>query len=412
MGTTKNIEMREYNRSDYNLLLPKTDSYTKEKTLSSYTKTLLKLSSSAVPDDAFLALFLGANAYAYRVRVQLSDGTPVSGSTISGLSAVTGQTLTTGDDGIVLGKSTSASVTINCTSPYIDQKAPASQSVTSTGKITDVTLTLIRISEEIEITSSKTITFSPNVFTYDLCAVGGGAGGLYIDMAYGHCGAGGGGGAVVNLLGVSALMHRTIAVSIGSGGKKVSESTAGPLDGTYTGTDGGNTTINSQADGSLLLSAVGGKGGTIIASSSDTNHLRGVGGTGNGTGGVTQKYTSYSERSAYYVASGTNATGYKFNDSSLGIAGGGGGSVSVGTYNDSEVFNRPSKGEPNGGWAGLYRLIYNGNEYIRTLIAAAQDAGIGGGGQVTEGVDNDGHSFNGTGAGGNGKVYIRCNFVA
>ena len=105
------------------------------------TAALLGLPKTAVPDDAFVALVLGQGVYGYRVKVQLSDGTPVEGATVSGIQPLTGSTLVTGADGTVLGKSTSASVTIGCISPYIDQKAPASQSIASTGTITDVMLT-------------------------------------------------------------------------------------------------------------------------------------------------------------------------------------------------------------------------------------------------------------------------------
>lgn len=94
------------------------------------TAALLGLGTDAVPDDAFVALVLGQGVYGYRVRVQLADGSPVEGATVSGIQPLTGSTLVTGADGTVLGKSASASVSIGCTSPYIDQKAPAAQTVT------------------------------------------------------------------------------------------------------------------------------------------------------------------------------------------------------------------------------------------------------------------------------------------
>ena len=384
--------------------------------LSDATAALLGLGTDAVPDEAFLALAIGSGYYGYRVKVQFSDGTPAEGVTVTGISALSGSSLVTDQDGLVVGRSSSASVTIGCTSPYVDQNAPASQAVTASGTVTGVTITLTRVTGEIEITSSTVVAFSPEVLTYDLCAVGAGAGGLYVSTGAGVCGAAGGGGAVANLLGVSAPAHRTIAVSVGSGSAKASNTTPTIPDATYTGDDGGNTTISSQVDGSLLLSAAGGKGGSIVSSSSATYRLRGVGGTGNGAGGATKTdgtvSSDYSSDGGSCVASGTNATGYKFNDSSLGIPGGGGGSVSVDTLSRYFTGSRPSKGSPNGGWSGQYKIVYNGDKYINTLIAAAQDAGVGGGGQVTDGSDENGASYNGTGAGGNGKVYIRCHFAA
>lgn len=374
------------------------------------TAALLGLGTDAVPDEAFLALAIGSGYYGYRVKVQFSDGTPAEGVTVTGISALHGSSLVTGADGIAVGRSSSASVTIGCKSPYVDQSAPASQTVTASGTVTGVTITLTRVTGEIEITSSTVVNFSPQVLTYDLCAIGAGGGGLYIKMNGAPYGAAGGGGAVKNRLGVMASEYRSIAVVIGSGGSK-KEYTNVSYDSTdtYKGIDGGDTKISSNSSGSLLLSADGGKSGSITCVAH--GNANGVGGAGNGTGGATH-HVSSGDDPAYYVGSGTDATGYKFNDSSLGVPGGGGGSVSVKTDNSYKVFDRPSKGEPNGGWAGMYRLIYDGDKYIRTLIAAAQDAGVGGGGQVTDGFDDNGNSPNGTGAGGNGKVYIRCNFAA
>ena len=164
------------------------------------TAALLGLGTDAVPDDAFVALVLGQGVYGYRVRVQLADGTPVKGSTVTGIEPLTGSTLVTGEDGVVLGKSTSASVTIGCISPYIDQKAPTSQSIASTGTITDVTLTLENDTDVLTITSSQTINtkFSRLCTVFDICAVGGGGGGgsydqmSVVDRTTGGSGAGGG----------------------------------------------------------------------------------------------------------------------------------------------------------------------------------------------------------------------------
>lgn len=183
MATNKNITMKQFNGVDYDTLYPKTiasqidDVYSKSETLSNSTQSIMGLGNDATPDDAFLALFIGAGTYGYRVKIQLADGTPVEGSTVSGINAFTGSTLVSGADGIVLGKSTSQTVTISCTSPYIDQAAPASQSVTATGTITDVTLTLTSITDMITVTSSKSIKVSSMAKTMDATAgvAGGGA---------------------------------------------------------------------------------------------------------------------------------------------------------------------------------------------------------------------------------------------
>lgn len=58
----------------YTEFWPKTDGWTKVQTISDLTKTLLGLSSSATPDDAFLALSIGKDSKAYRVKVTYPNG--------------------------------------------------------------------------------------------------------------------------------------------------------------------------------------------------------------------------------------------------------------------------------------------------------------------------------------------------
>lgn len=179
-----------------------------DKTLKSYTKKLLGIPESSSPDDAFLALYVGVGKYAYRVKVQFVDGTPVTGAIISGIDAIPGKNLTTGDDGIVLGISNNTIVDIDCASPYIDQKAPDTQHVTSTGTVTDVTMTLTNETGLITIASSKTINksqISKFVKSIDLAGVNGGQdGGSSNYSAGGHSnnnigGAGGSSGYTKNV---------------------------------------------------------------------------------------------------------------------------------------------------------------------------------------------------------------------
>lgn len=62
MASEKNITMRQYNGADYDTLYPKTKveqvegAYTQQQILSDSTKTLFGLETSAVPDEAFVAL--------------------------------------------------------------------------------------------------------------------------------------------------------------------------------------------------------------------------------------------------------------------------------------------------------------------------------------------------------------------
>lgn len=332
------------------------------------TAALLGLPNTAVPDDAFVALVLGQGVYGYRVRVQLADGTPVEGATVSGIQPLTGSTLVTGADGTVLGKSTSASVTIGCTSPYIDQKAPAAQTVTKSGTITDVTLTLENVTDMLTISSSKTAKTSSMAKKIDIFASGGGGGG---GADTGGCG--GGGGYASNKLNVPISGNTDLKIVIGSGG-------FGGTASNPNGGKGGETTVflNNVA----TLTASGGFGGTKTAP-----------GEGNGRGGKFVEGT--------VGTSGQNASVAVFNDSSIGVktGGGGGGGYSIGAENGQHSYG----GAPNGGIGG-YRYNKSDGDYTYP----GGNGGIGGGG----GGGFAWYSVITGGNGGQGIVYLRFHFDA
>lgn len=331
------------------------------------TAALLGLPNTAVPDDAFVALVLGQGVYGYRVKVQLADGTPVEGATVSGIQPLTGSTLVTGADGTVLGKSTSASVTIGCTSPYIDQKAPAAQTVTKTGTITNVTLTLESITDMLTISSSKTAKISSMAKTVDIFASGGGGGGC------GGINAGGGGGYASNKLNEPISGDTDLKIAIGAGGN-------GGTASSLNGGNGGETTVS--LNNVTALTASGGFGGTTTAA-----------GAGNGPGGT--------KGDNDIGANGSPASVPVFNDSSIGIktGGGGGGGTSPYIYNGSHSYG----GTPNGGAGGYRTYISDTNN-----IYPGGNGGIGGGGGGGCSFDN---IVNG-GNGGPGIVYLRFHFDA
>lgn len=334
------------------------------------TAALLGLPNTAVPDDAFVALVLGQGVYGYRVKVQLADGTPVEGATVSGIQPLTGSTLVTGADGTVLGKSASASVTIGCTSPYIDQKAPAAQTVTKTGTITDVTLTLESITDMLTISSSTTTKISSMVKTVDIFASGGGGGGCA------GVNAGGGGGYASNKLNEPISGDTDLKITIGAGGN-------GGTEPSLNGGNGGETTVS--LNNATALTASGGFGGTTTAA-----------GAGNGPGG-TKGDTSVGDN-------GSPASVAVFNDSSIGIktGGGGGGGTTNNIYNGSHSYG----GAPNGGDGGYRRWEYSWGSTNEMHPGASGGIGGGGGG---------GCAFDGILSGGNGGpgiVYLRFHFDA
>lgn len=343
--------------------------------LKDVTASILGLPNTAVPDDAFLALTIGIGTYGYRVKIQLSDGTPVEGATVSGITSLTGSTLVSGADGIVLGKSTSKTVTISCTSPYIDQAAPASQSVTATGTITDVTLTLTSITDMITVTSSKTTKVSPMAKTMDVTAVGGGGGGggYNQNSRYDGAGAGGGGGYVSTKIGVECA-DKLLKIALGGRG-----SGSNYADGNVSaGGSGGDTSL--QIDGVSALTANGGKGGAG-GSSGPT-----AGGSGNGSGGNGGRYENVAQP-------GGSGSGYIFNDSRLGLAGGGGGGGGFSGNNATDATAK-SGGLPYGGKGGTQDGTPSGTS----------GSGPGGGGGGAGSTNGNG------GAGSSGQMYLRFHF--
>ena len=360
--------------------------------LKDYTCGLLGLSSAAVPDDALLALLIGVGYYGYRVKVQYTDGTPAEGVTVSGISALPGSSLVTGADGIVVGRSSSASATIGCTSPYIDQKAPASQSVASTGTITDVTLTLENVTDMLMIASSKTVKISPLAKTVDVTAVGGGGGGGGgISNSYG--GGGGGGGYITTELAVDLSKTTQISILVGAGGEgAITDSDPRPSDW-HEASDGGNTTVQLSPKN---ITASGGKKGESKLIGDSAPYVAAKGGAGNGSGGGGS--LNLNENQAF-ASRGKNASGYIFNDPSLGIAGGGGGGGG-GYINSSHSSVGANGGTPNGG-TGTCQSTTNTN---------SKGKSFGGGGGGTDCKLDSAHGYGG--AGGTGGVYLRFHFDA
>ena len=359
----------------YNELYPKTDAWTKDETLSAQVASVLGLRDNYKPDDAFLGLYFGAGTYRYRIRVVLEDGTPVQGSTISGIQAIQGQSLVTNEQGYVLGKSTSQSVTISCTSPYIDQAAPTSQTVISTGTITNTTLTLTSITSMRVLTGSQTAKVSPLAKTMDVTAVGGGGGGGGFNQneTYRGAGAGGGGGYVLTKSGVECT-GKLLKFIVGGGG-----SGSHYADGKAEyGGNGGNTSL--QIDEVTILNASGGQGGE--GGSNGTT----AGGSGNGRGGNGGRYD-------YEAEVGSAGSGYIFNDSSLGYAGGGGGG---GGYSNNNAAEETAKGGglPYGGKGGVQNSPYSGTS----------GSGPGGGGGGAGGSNGSG------GSGHGGQMWLRFHF--
>lgn len=378
--------MQQYTGSEYQTYTPVIDCYTKEETASSLTKKCYNLNDSAVPDDLFMKLIFGTADYGYRVTVKLPDGSPAQGAVVSGITALPNLDLKTDKNGKVIGKSSSNSVTLSCTSPFSDMQLAKSVQVTSTGLITDVELVLSLI-PVIKLTSSGSFDLtklSPLVTSFDVTIVGGGgsggAGHWYDSDEFGSSytapvGTGGSGGYVTSKTDV-ILKDRSgiFTYTIGSGGSG-SINYNPSSQGGQTGHNGGITTFVYD---DVTLTANRGIGGSTWEYERSKYYS---GPERNGRGGSTNR------------GSGGDGTGYIFNDSSLGLAGGGGGGRARNTWETSGDKKYSDGGNPYGG----------GGSYIR--IAPTSGSFGGGGGGVGRG--GGGRYTPSSGAGGNGVVYIR-----
>lgn len=316
------------------------DDLNKANLLSDAAAVLLGIPETSVPNDAFLKLALGIGEYGYAVHVQFFDGTPAQGVTVSGLTKIPGKSLVTDANGNVVGTSTATTVTITATSPWLDINT-VSQTATSNGILTDVTLTMTAKTGYATITSSGTYKLSPKVITYDLTVVGAGGGGTkfyWSGSGTFHNISGGGGGYVNHRLGIQTNGKiTTLTAEIGAGGTNiVSNNKAG---------DGGRTSV-TDPNNNFTLSALGGSGGEVLAGYPAQAN-------GNGKGGAPLKADPY-------VAKATDGSGYIFNESALGPAGGGGGGATAQAYDlrSYTVGGAPFGG--NGCYPGASSNVYSG----------------------------------------------------
>ena len=250
----------------YQELWPKVDGWNKSQVLSDLTRELLGLKSTSIPDDAFIALTIGKDSKAYRVKVTYPNGQPAVGFTVGGLTAFPALGLVTNANGMVMGSSTSTNPTITVAKKY-DDISPYSGSFASTRMITDCNITLSYNNTPTEIFSSKTITGTVSSYAtkvaYILVGGGGTGGGSGMADAKGvwkTSGGGGGGGGYItegeyNLSTTSDAQNVSFQIVIGSAGGNSSSSKR------Y-GADGGISQLYFTQSGSSVLinSANGGKG--------------------------------------------------------------------------------------------------------------------------------------------------------
>lgn len=350
-------------------------------TLKSYTKQLLSLPDSAIPDDAFMALVVGTDSRAYRVTVKYPNNTPAIGFTISGLSAIPNASLVTNKDGIAMGKSSNTTVSITVEKKYDDILAKT-VSVTSTGTITDVTIILEYDRANKTVRSSGKLPTNVSALCtgieYVLVAGGGSGGyslqraGVYSAPSAGGSG-GGGGNAVKDTL--QFAPNADIDIIIGAGGPEPPRDPHSIIDERKPtqGSSGGNSQLLLGT--TVLKSVTGGGGGSYVESPSSKEIVidgyahKGfiktyeptAGGQGNGNGGsgakVVQCISTTDNTTSYvynvkdintgetYTSSYTNGTPgsdgqiFELNGESIPTGGGGGGGAGCYMFSNQEAWN-------------------------------------------------------------------------
>lgn len=326
-------------------------------TLKSYTKQLLSLPDSAIPDDAFMALVVGTDSRAYRVTVKYPNNTPAVGFTISGLSEIPNASLVTNKDGVAMGKSTNTTVSITVEKKYDDILAKT-VSVTSMGTITDVTIVL-----EYD-TTNKTVRSSGKLPTNvsSLCTgieyvlvAGGGSGGYHYNFTPPIAGGSGGGGGNAVKDTLQFAPNADIDIVIGAGGPEPARDPNNVGDFPYYNTQGSKGGDSKLLLGSTVLKSVAGGGGGRYVKNPPEIELANYmymrtfdptpGGQGNGNGGSGAGVVQIlkPDGSIYYYASGVDNSGrthyssytdgtpgsngqvFELNGESIPTGGGGGG---------------------------------------------------------------------------------------
>ena len=383
--------MNYKNESGYEILCPWTIPDQVENLLNDNTKIYMGLSEESTPDDAFRSLYLlnvlqGKSAI--KITLQDQNGIKLKGVIITSSQFCDGkgnkvnQAIT--DDNGEINTFSDAETTNVAISNYFEIENANTSYSTPLGEQHEFTWT-VNSRENLTLTSSGNYRLSKNVTSFDACCIGGGGGGgggsYYDDRVSGGCG--GGGGYLNNLFAQNAVNNSFYNCNVGGAGaglKKASnrwhfEDKAG---------NGGNSSIvlNSES----ILTANGGEGGY-----SGGPGAQNIVAQGNGNGAVSHWKSHGGTGDTVAGSAATNGTGYVFNDSGLGMAGGGGG---AGLSDVSGVINYSAKGNPYGGQGA-------------NSVEHEKPSGYGGGGGGGMSSRDSEHSTSDGDSGYQGAIYIR-----
>lgn len=350
-------------------------SYTKDEILTVETISMFGLNENSKPDAVFQKLAMPYGYYGFDVTTVFSNGKVAPHIILNGLQDFYGNTVKTDSNGrckIAVSESSTPTVTI---SGYLDVVDTSVVLSSQEGIVFTPVQITIDANTDTQTFSTSTTKMVTGATVFDFTAVGGGGGGTCSRWGSEYGGAGGGGGYIKSATNIS-LPNSTISFTIGSGGVSGYKSSDADEGSAYGGS-GGESSVK-KSDGSTIVSANGGSGAS-----------KGTGGAGNGKGGNVNSV-------------GEDASGYLFDDSSLGVPGGGGG----GGGNDKTGTGTPiSGGTPYGG-TGSYS-VYNTTEGGYNNYNATSGSGYGGGG----GGGAQTNYGNSSAAGAAGAVFVRARFV-
>lgn len=221
---------------------------TKATLLQDATAAILGLTGDPTVNDALLALIVTSGGFCM-VRVQVYEAgteTPVPGVLISGLTTLAGGDLYADGNGYAVGKTTSASTMIRVSPDYADLTSEERTFDTPAGKIVDITLYVIRVSNpngiEVELSESRTVLFTERVAPIDVHVVGAGDGGSTGSAYYEsgrfkrdsqYAGNGGKSGGQLYRTNVGITPHKKYQAIVGAGGQPLPERTVHASDNYY-----------------------------------------------------------------------------------------------------------------------------------------------------------------------------------
>ena len=339
------------------------------------TAQVLQIAEGSNVDDALLKLAMPEGKYALQITLLTPGNRPIPNVVITGITTISGGTVTTDANGKAFGFTTANPVTVTPDlSKLLDLSDNVSQSFSLTsGIVNQGVMTATHLSEtQTLVTSSGSFYFSPDVAEYDWSAIGGGYNGgafsterinaddgvnYYFKYTTGFGGAAGG---VVNRSGIS-YNNEAIAVVVGAvNGGKSSVNGIETGVGASGGTSGitandiymqprinpgvGQATIDSFLYPPTSVGGSGGGGGCAFGTSSDyaATNIQGANGGSPGGGNGCKLTTTRSEADEW---SNEGAVGIIYARAGTYYGSGGGGAGAYLLTRTSVISSSPGSGK-------------------------------------------------------------------